>query len=90
MPKDPPDLSSTPVLVPPVGGLPEVVTGLSPSLILSGTTAAAISEGLEHALDNLGRLPTADRCRSYAVANFDIDVVSCRVAQVYEAAVSAS
>ncbi len=38
--------SGTPVLVTPVGGLPEAVAGLSPDLVLPATGAAAIAEGL--------------------------------------------
>ncbi|HXZ07411.1 MAG TPA: glycosyltransferase family 4 protein [Paraburkholderia sp.] len=81
--------SGTPVLVTPVGGLPEAVAGLSPDLVLPETGAAAIADGLAAALDGSLRLPHADACRAYARANLDNAVIARRVASVYEEAIGA-
>lgn len=79
--------AGTPVLVTPVGGLPEAVAGLSPDLVLPGTGAEAIAEGLASALHGGMRLPDARACRDYALANFDNSVIARRVAEVYREAV---
>jgi glycogen(starch) synthase len=79
--------AGTPVLVTPVGGLPEVVAGLSRDLILRSTGAEAIAEGLTDALSGKLKLPDARRCRDFAMANFDNSVIARRVAEVYREAV---
>ncbi|WP_176324621.1 glycosyltransferase family 4 protein, partial [Burkholderia vietnamiensis] len=48
--------SGTPVLVTPVGGLPEAVSGLSEELVLGGTGTAAIAQGLDGALSGTLKL----------------------------------
>jgi glycosyltransferase involved in cell wall biosynthesis len=81
--------SGTPVLVTPVGGLPEAVAGLSPDLVLPSTGANAIADGLAQALDGSLKLPDADACRAYARAHFDNPVIAKRVAAVYGEAIAA-
>ena len=81
--------SGTPVLVTPVGGLPEAVAGLSPNLVLPETGAKAIAEGLAGALNGSLKLPDADACRRYARENFDNSVIAKRVASVYSEAIAA-
>ncbi|MGF6599738.1 glycosyltransferase involved in cell wall biosynthesis [Paraburkholderia sp. GAS448] len=81
--------SGTPVLVTPVGGLPEAVAGLSQDLVLPATGAAAIADGLAAALDGSLKLPDADACRAYARENFDNAVIAKRVASVYDEAIAA-
>jgi glycosyltransferase involved in cell wall biosynthesis len=80
--------SGTPVLVTPVGGLPEAVAGLSQDLVLPSTGADAIAEGVSKALDGTLKLPDADACRAYARAHFDNPVIAKRVAAVYNEAIS--
>lgn len=75
--------SGTPVLVTPVGGLPEVVEGLDGDLVLAGTDARAIGIGLAEALTGLRRLPDADACRSLVRTRFDWPVIAARTAAVY-------
>ncbi|CAG4888387.1 glycosyltransferase family 4 protein [Paraburkholderia gardini] len=81
--------AGTPVLVTPVGGLPEAVTPLSPDLVLPSGGFHAIGSGLSDAL--LGRrvLPDAEACRAYARARFDHPVVAAQVARVYREAIDA-
>lgn len=75
--------SGTPVLVTPVGGLPEVVEGLDGDLVLAGTDARAIGIGLAEALTGVRRLPDADACRSLVRSRFDWPVIAARTAAVY-------
>lgn len=74
--------SGTPVLVTPVGGLPEAVAGLDPSLVLRSSTTEAIADGLRDAL--LGRvpLPSDEACRTYA-RGFAWPEIARRVREVY-------
>lgn len=72
-----------PVLVTPVGGLPEAVAGLGGSLVMKGTSPAAIADGLARALDHPASLPPAGECRSFAEKNHSLPVIARRVADVY-------
>lgn len=82
--------SGTPVLVTPVGGLPEAVSGLSPDLVLRSHGSEALAEGLIDVLSGTIKLPDAAACRNYARANFDNLVIARRVADVYHEAIRAS
>jgi len=79
--------SGTPVLVTPVGGLPEAVAPLSANLVLPSTGVDAIADGLIGALDGSLELPTEQECRIYARENFDTPVIAKRVAAVYSEAI---
>jgi glycosyltransferase involved in cell wall biosynthesis len=70
--------SGTPVLVTPVGGLPEAVAPLSPDLVLERSGATALGAALIDAL--LGRitLPDDTSCIRYARSRFDLDVVAAQ------------
>jgi len=78
--------AGTPCLVTPVGGLPEAVSGLSRSLVLSATGAEAIAAGLADALTGVTPLPSARECVDFARRNFDWPVIAERVRLVYEEA----
>lgn len=54
----------TPVVVTDVGGLPEVVEGLDPSLVVPSGDAAALAGRIASAL--AGQAPTPARCRQHA------------------------
>ncbi|MDO9713368.1 glycosyltransferase family 4 protein [Paracraurococcus lichenis] len=75
--------AGTPALVTPVGGLPEVVSGLSKTLVLSGTDAAALATGIAAALQNPASVPSAEACRAYARAHLDWAVMVPSIAQIY-------
>ena len=75
--------AGTPVLVTPVGGLPEVVCGLSDAMVLEGNDGRSIAAGIASALADSSRLPDAEACRSYARRRFDWSVVTPQVAAVY-------
>lgn len=74
--------AGTPALVTPVGGLPEVVRGLSAELVLSGGGREAIARGLTAALSSELRLPSDEACRSHA-ARFAWQTVAARIGDVY-------
>ncbi|CAN5415190.1 glycosyltransferase family 4 protein [soil metagenome] len=79
--------AGTPVIVTPVGGLPEAVRGLSPQLICSAPGAEALTETLSAALSNPTALPSADTCQVYARANHDLAVIAAMTKAVYQGAV---
>lgn len=78
--------AGTPVLVTPVGGLPEVVTPLAPELVLADTTPEAIAAGLADALTGRLRLPSADQCRAFAAEHYDWAVIAGRLRTLYQEA----
>ena len=78
--------AGTPVLVTPVGGLPEAVRGLSENLILPEAGPAALADGLSRALRGTLALPDAPACRRYARETFAWPIIARRVRAVYEEA----
>lgn len=74
----------TPALVTPVGGLPEVVSGLSQRLILEDSSTRAIADGIRNALAQPLALPSADACQSYVSSCFSWPEVSARIKSVYK------
>ena len=78
--------SGTPVLVTPVGGLPEVVAGLSPELILPDSSVQSLISGITSVLTGTRKLPTSRACQTYAQAHFDYRTVAERTRQVYSKA----
>ena len=80
--------SGTPVLVAPVGGLPEVVSELSESLILPEMGAAAMAERLADALLSPSSLPSPDECVTYARRRFAWPVIARQVRSVYSEVVA--
>jgi glycosyltransferase involved in cell wall biosynthesis len=80
--------AGTPVLVTPVGGLPETVRGLEPALVLPGKTPGDLADGIVAALDGRLTLPTMAACAEHARRNFDWPVVARRTREVYDEALS--
>jgi len=76
--------SGTPVLVTPVGGLPETVAGLDPALVLPDATTQSLADAMSRALRDLGRLPTPDICARYVREHFHWPVIARKVLAVYE------
>lgn len=75
--------AGTPVLVTPIGGLPEVVSGLSKAMVLDGVDAHHIADGIARALGDASFLPNAEACRSYARNKFDWRVIVPQIAAIY-------
>ncbi len=81
--------AGTPALVTPVGGLPEVVRGLSPNLVLPEDTvgrdaAPALGARLAAALNGSLALPPGHRCRAYARTHYDWPVIARQTRRIYE------
>lgn len=75
--------AGTPVLVTPVGGLPEVVEELSPSLVMKSIETADIAAALRSVLKGDISLPSDHQCRSYAASRFDPSVIADKIRAVY-------
>ena len=78
--------AGTPVLVTPVGGLPEAVQDLSPNLILQDSSVASLSSGLSDALNGRISLPSTDRCQAFAAERYDWSNIAQRVMDIYREA----
>jgi glycosyltransferase involved in cell wall biosynthesis len=76
----------TPVLVTPVGGLPEAVAGLSPELVLADRMAETLGRSLDRFLKGGLVVPSAADCRHYVEANFSWQRISEHVKKVYRQA----
>ena len=73
----------TPVLVTPVGGLPEVVRGLSSNLVLSGKEPGNLAEGLIGFFAGTLQAPDAGACTAYVREHFSWPTIARRVAGLY-------
>ncbi len=80
--------SGTPSLVTPVGGLPEVVSDLSPELVFGSAAAGDIADRLTAVLRGTVRLPDEAACRGYAAGRYDPVHSAACVAAVYREAAS--
>jgi glycosyltransferase involved in cell wall biosynthesis len=78
--------AGTPSLVTPVGGLPEVVCGLSANLVLASSETDAIASGIIAALRGDIALPGAVACRSFAAQHFHITRAAAQTAAIYRQA----
>jgi glycosyltransferase involved in cell wall biosynthesis len=81
--------AGTPVLVTPIGGLPEAVAPLSADLVLSCGGFKAIGAGIADVLLGRRQVPDSAACSEYARTHFDRPVVAAQVAQVYREAIGA-
>jgi glycosyltransferase involved in cell wall biosynthesis len=75
--------AGTPVLVTPVGGLPETVRPLAPDLVLDGCAPQDLARGIIGALDGTRPVPTSEQCRSYARRRFDWPVIAALTREAY-------
>jgi glycosyltransferase involved in cell wall biosynthesis len=75
--------AGTPALVTPIGGLPEVVAGLSSSLVFGSCSVADIADGIVAALSGTAPIPSSAECRTYAEDHFSAARMARQVADVY-------
>lgn len=75
--------AGTPVMVTPVGGLPEVVRPLAEQLVLESADSGVIATGLTNVL--LGRMavPSPETCRNYVAENYGWPRITERIREVY-------
>lgn len=76
----------TPVLVTPVGGLPDTVQGLGEDLVLKGTSVENIAAGLRGWLDGTLQIPTRKACREHVLRSFTWDRIAREACEVYRQA----
>lgn len=81
--------SGTPVLVTPIGGLPEAVRGLSESLILNGSATEDLADGLIGALTGKRDLPSPEMCLQHVRSHHDWPVIARQTAAIYNDILSA-
>ncbi len=74
--------SGTPVVATPIGGNSEILTPFSPHMVLKGTSALHMEEGLKHVIKNREQWPTSAECRAYVEKHFTWEVVSRQVEEV--------
>ncbi|MBE9062332.1 glycosyltransferase family 4 protein [cf. Phormidesmis sp. LEGE 11477] len=72
----------TPAICTPIGGMPEVLSGLSLDLITDTADTDSITQTLQRAIAGEISLPDRASCRSYAVANFSWPTIAQRVRDV--------
>jgi glycosyltransferase involved in cell wall biosynthesis len=75
--------AGTPSFVTPVGGLPDVVSGLSADLVLPSSQSPVIAAGIIAALRGPSPLPSPAACRLHARQNFDLARAALQVAAIY-------
>jgi glycogen(starch) synthase len=75
--------AGTPVLVTPIGGLPEIVTEFDPGLVLPDATTASLAHAMSRALHDLGRLPSSESCARYVREHYHWPVIARKVLDVY-------
>ena len=74
--------SGTPALCTPIGGMPEVVSALSPDLVTADASAEAIAHQLIALLTGQVQLPSRLACREYACDRFDWTTIASRIRTV--------
>ncbi|XGV98180.1 MAG: glycosyltransferase family 4 protein [Leptolyngbya sp. BL-A-14] len=72
----------TPVMSTPVGGMPEVLAPLQPTLVTETPEAIAIAARLVAFLTGELSLPERQQCREYAVQNYDWQLLAPKIRDV--------
>ena len=73
----------TPILVTPVGGLPELVMGLGSQLVLADRTTDAIANWLNRFLSGETTLPSSKECRRQVEARFSWPIITRQICELY-------
>jgi glycosyltransferase involved in cell wall biosynthesis len=76
--------AGTPVIVTPVGGLPDIVSGVAPNLVLPDTAIQSIARHIIAALTGQLTLPSASDCQSYAAERYAWPHVAAQIRTVYD------
>ncbi len=76
--------AGTPVLVTPIGGLPEVVRGLAAELVLPDASVGAIADGLIAALTGRMRLPSPAACSQFARDHYAWPEIAGQIGHAYQ------
>ena len=78
--------AGTPCVVTPVGGLPDIVSGLCEDLVLSSIETSSLADGLERILSGAVELPSDTLCLKHVSQNFTLALMARRTADVYREA----
>jgi glycosyltransferase involved in cell wall biosynthesis len=81
--------AGTPSMVTPVGGLPEVISGLSPDLVFASASVEDIAQGISGVVSGSIALPSSLACRSFAAEHYSVSRMVAEVADVYREACAA-
>jgi glycogen synthase len=73
----------TPVLVTPVGGLPEILDPLDSNLVMPSQETGIMAERIDQFLGGKMVTPSTERCREYAEANFGWPKIAQQVETIY-------
>jgi glycosyltransferase involved in cell wall biosynthesis len=76
----------TPVIVTPVGGMPEAVSPLADGLIARSTSAKDIADRMSAIVNRSLALPSPALCRDYAIRNYDWPFVIESIRDVFASA----
>lgn len=76
--------AGTSPIVTPVGGLPEVVRGLSEALVLSDCSRDALADHLVQALMGTLEMPSTMECQEFARSRYSWTNVAAQLREVYE------
>jgi glycosyltransferase involved in cell wall biosynthesis len=78
--------AGTPVLGTPVGGIPEILRPFSEDLVLEGSTADQLAQGILEALSGQRKLPSSQECEAYVRAHYTWPVIARRIKSIYQSA----
>jgi glycosyltransferase involved in cell wall biosynthesis len=76
--------AGTPVMGTPIGGIPEILTPLSPDLLFAYASPPALATGIIEALGGARSLPSPEACRAYVEAHYAWPVIAQKIKAVYE------
>lgn len=76
--------SGSPVLVTPIGGLPEVVTPFSKDLVLENNRTSSLVSKLNDILEDKIILPSSKDCINYSL-NYDWSTIGPKIINLYQA-----
>jgi glycosyltransferase involved in cell wall biosynthesis len=74
----------TPVLVTPVGGLPEILDPLDSNLVMPSQDTGVMADRIDQFLGGKMDVPSTERCREYAEANFAWPKIAEQVKAIYQ------
>ena len=76
--------AGTPVMGTPIGGIPEILTPLSPNLLFEDASPTALASGIIEALSGQRSLPSSEACRTYTETHYAWPVIAQKIKAVYE------
>lgn len=77
--------SGLPVIGTPIGGTPEILKSLDPSLLFEDSSSKAIADGLIKLINSPDKLKAIrQKCRNYVVNNFSWNEISSKIEQTFK------